>query len=467
MRKQSAALVAGILLIASSIASGQTFQALHHFSDAETSESVGRLVLSSNTIYGVGAGYIGGMLHFGSIFRVNADGSGYAKVKQFATMYPSNPGGIYTNAEGAVPMGGLVLGGNTLYGTADQGGKFGMGTVFSIKTDGSGFSVLRHFSGSDGSNPHVELALDGNALYGTTAGGGISNKGTIFRINTDGSNFGLLKSFDGNEGWGPLGGLTLSQGVLFGTTYRGGAPGFGTVYSINTNGTGFAILKEFTGADGAFPRYNLIVSGGVIYGTTDGGGDGTKSVVYKLNTDGSGFQVLKTFSAPDPTSGTNNDGFVLRSGLASAGRTLFGATEHGGNFANGVVFALNMDGSNYAVLKHFSPLPERGTNLDGSLPFPSLMLDQTTLYGTTEYGGTTGGGTLFSISVAPRLETTFSPDGFAFNVTGYPNEKVVIEGTSDLSSPSWVPLQTNSVPVSFVDPNWRNYNQRFYRARLE
>jgi uncharacterized repeat protein (TIGR03803 family) len=467
MRKQLAALVGGVLLIASSTAPGQTFQALHHFSDAETRESVGRLVLSSNTIYGVAGGYIGGLMHFGSIFRVNADGSGYAKVKQFATMYPSYLGGRYTNAEGAVPMGGLVLGGNTLYGTADQGGIFGLGTVFSIKTDGSGFSVLKHFSGSDGSNPHVELALDGNALYGTTASGGISNKGTIFRINTDGSNFGLLKSFKGSEGWGPLGALTLSQGVLYGTTYRGGVPGFGTVYSLNTNGTGFAVLKEFTGTDGAYPRYNLIVSGGVIYGTTDGGGDGTKSVVYKLNTDGTGFGVLKTFPTPDPVSRTNNDGFVLRCGLASSGRTLFGATQQGGNFANGVVFALRMDDANYTVLKQFSANNDPGTNSDGAGPFPSLMLSESVVYGTTEYGGKMGGGTLFSITVAPRLEPIFSPNGFAFNVTGYPNERVVIEASGALGSASWVPVQTNSVPVSFVDVNWRNYNRRFYRVRME
>ena len=466
MRKQSAAWVGGILLMGV-IASGQTFQVVHHFSNPETLESVGRLVLSSNTIYGVGGGYIGGLPHYGSIFRVRSDGSGYAIVKQFAPMYPSSPGGIYTNAEGAVPLGGLVLGGDTLYGTTDQGGKFGLGTVFSIKTDGSGFSVLKHFSGSDGNNPHVELALDGNALYGTTAGGGISNKGTIFRINTDGSNFGLLKSFNGSEGWGPLGGLTLSQGVLYGTTYRGGAAGFGTVYSITTNGTGFAVLKEFAGVDGAYPRYNLIVSGGVIYGTTEGGGDGTKSLVYKLNTDGSGFGVLKTFPIPDPVSGTNNDGFVLRCGLASAGRTLFGATEQGGNFANGVVFALQMDGANYTVLKQFSANNDPGTNSDGAAPFPSLMLSESIVYGTTEYGGKMGGGTLFSINVAPRLETAFSPDGFAFNVIGYPNERVVIEASSDLGSPSWVPLQTNSVPVSFIDVNWRNYNQRYYRARLQ
>jgi uncharacterized repeat protein (TIGR03803 family) len=467
MRKQLAAWVLGSLLIGSAVASGPTFQVVHNFSNAETMESVGRLVLSGNTVYCVGGGYIGGLPHYGSIFRIRTDGSGYAIVKQFSPMYPSSPGDVYTNADGAVPLGGLVLGGDTLYGTTDQGGKFGLGAVFSIKTDGSGFSVLKHFSGSDGSNPHTELTLDGNVLYGTTVGGGVSNKGTIFRISTYGSNFALLKSFNGSEGWAPLSAVTLSDGILYGTTYRGGAPGFGTVFSINTNGTNFAVLKEFTGADGAYPRYNLIVSGGVIYGTTDGGGDGSKSLVYKLNTDGSGFAVLKTFPVPDAVTGTNHDGFVLRSGLAAAGRTLFGATQHGGQFANGVVFALHMDDTNYTVLKQFSANKDPGTNSDGADPFPSLILSQGTLYGTTESGGSLGGGTLFSIDIAPRLVPGFSPDGFAFNVIGYPNQQVVIEASSDVGRGSWIPLQTNSLPASFVDVNWRNYNQRFYRARLE
>jgi uncharacterized repeat protein (TIGR03803 family) len=298
-------------------------------------------------------------------------------------------------------------------------------------------------------------------------GGGVSNKGTIFRINMDGSNFTVLKSFTGSEGWGLLGALTLSQGVLYGTAYRGGSPGFGTVFSILKNGAGFAVLKEFTGADGAYPRYNVVVSGGVIYGTTEGGGDGSKSLVYKLNTDGSGFAVLKTFPIPDPVTGTNDDGFVLRSGLAAAGRTLFGATERGGNFANGVVFTLHMDDTNYTVLKQFGANRDPGTNSDGATPFPSLIFSQGTLYGTTEYGGSTGGGTLFSIDIAPRLVPGFSPNGFAFTVTGYPNVHVVIEAADDLGSSSWVPLRTNSVPVSFVDVTSRNYNHRFYRARLE
>jgi len=38
----------------------------------------------------------------------------------------------YTNSDGACPLSGLVLSGNTLYGTAKLGGTGGVGTIFSI-----------------------------------------------------------------------------------------------------------------------------------------------------------------------------------------------------------------------------------------------------------------------------------------------------------------------------------------------
>jgi len=41
----------------------------------------------------------------------------------------------------------LVLSGNTLYGTADGGGTNGFGTVFKVNTDGTSFTVLFTFMG--------------------------------------------------------------------------------------------------------------------------------------------------------------------------------------------------------------------------------------------------------------------------------------------------------------------------------
>ena len=43
------------------------------------------------------------------------------------------------------------------------------GTVFAVNTDGTGFTNLYSFTdGSDGANPNAGLILSGNTLYGTT-----------------------------------------------------------------------------------------------------------------------------------------------------------------------------------------------------------------------------------------------------------------------------------------------------------
>src|SRR6266550_9003505 len=57
----------------------------------------------------------------------------------------------FTNSEGAYPRGGLILSNNILYGTAVFGGSSGGGTLSKVNTDGTGFTVLHHFTGaSDG-----------------------------------------------------------------------------------------------------------------------------------------------------------------------------------------------------------------------------------------------------------------------------------------------------------------------------
>jgi uncharacterized repeat protein (TIGR03803 family) len=114
-----------------------------------------------------------------------------------------------------MPQAGLVLSGNTLYGTARNGGKGG-GTVFAINTNGIGFTNLHSFSGgSDGQNPYADLILSGNTLYGTTQYGGSSGKGTVFAVKTDGTgftnlhNFAALNNSTNSEGANPHAGLIL------------------------------------------------------------------------------------------------------------------------------------------------------------------------------------------------------------------------------------------------------------------
>ena len=59
-------------------------------------------------------------------------------------------------------------------------------------------------------------------------------------------------------------------------------------------------------------------------------------------------------------------------------------------------------------------------------------------------------------------------NAFGFTVAWASGMAVVIEATTNLTSPDWSPLQTN-VLVSdswyFSDPAWINDPRRFYRAR--
>jgi hypothetical protein len=57
---------------------------------------------------------------------------------------------------------------------------------------------------------------------------------------------------------------------------------------------------------------------------------------------------------------------------------------------------------------------------------------------------------------------------FGFNITGNSNLVVVVEACTNLASPVWQPLQTNTLsgnPSYFSDPSWTNYAAGFYRLR--
>src|SRR6185503_11246789 len=106
--------------------------------------------------------------------KVNTDGTSFTNLHNFTAI----SGSLFTNSDGANPFAALILSGSTLYGTANGGGSSGNGTVFRINTDGTGFTNLYSFTAtsgcypgpytnSDGASPYAGLVLWGNTLYGT------------------------------------------------------------------------------------------------------------------------------------------------------------------------------------------------------------------------------------------------------------------------------------------------------------
>src|ERR1035437_7798694 len=178
-------LIAGLGLIPAGRVTAQTFTNLHSFTDgSDGAFPLAGLILSSNTLYGTAEG--GGSSGYGTVFAVNTNGTGFTNLYSFT----ATSGSLSTNSDGAKPHGGLILSNNTLYGTANQGGSSGVGTVFALNTDGTGFTNLHSFTArsgasatnSDGAYPQAGLILSGNTLYGTAWSGGSSGYGTVFSL---------------------------------------------------------------------------------------------------------------------------------------------------------------------------------------------------------------------------------------------------------------------------------------------
>jgi uncharacterized repeat protein (TIGR03803 family) len=201
---------------------GTAFTNLHNFTGGSDEGNVdATLILSGNTLYGTTEGVFSS--GYGTVFKINTDGTSFTNLHSF------------TGSDGAEPEAGVVLSGGTLYGTVEGGGTFGQGTVFAVNADGTGFTNLHNFTGnSDGGLPEAGLILSGNTLYGTTQVGGAANAGTVFAVNTDGTGFTNLWSFAGGSGGvAPYAGLILSGNTLYGTTTQGGSAGKGMVFSLS------------------------------------------------------------------------------------------------------------------------------------------------------------------------------------------------------------------------------------------
>jgi uncharacterized repeat protein (TIGR03803 family) len=341
------------------------------------------LTVSGNLLFGTTAGFGGNAFEGnGAIFSLDTNGSGFTNLHGFNL------------SSGAQPEAGMALSGNTLYGTTYSGGN-GYGAVFSFDTTNGVYAILYTFDGydaGDGQFPQAKLILSGSTLYGTTSSGGAHNKGTIFEVGTDGSGYSILHSFGGSDGETPEAALLLSGGVLYGTTAGGGTHDLGTVFSFNLSSNIYAILHDFGGSgdDGIEPEAGLVISGGTLYGTTASGGSNGYGTVFGITTGGTNYNILHSFNESN-----TNDGAYPVAGLTLSGSSLYGTTQIGGANNHGVVFSINTSGAGYTNLYSFQDGP------DGQLPDTTLALAGDTLYGTTPGDSSLVGdpnyGTIFSI----------------------------------------------------------------------
>jgi uncharacterized repeat protein (TIGR03803 family) len=442
----------------------QTLNLLHSFSalsgplsgNGDGANPVGGLAMESNRLYATANR--GGRGGTGAIVAMEAGGGGFTNLHSFAPVF----GTAATNEEGAFPVATLTASRGVIFGAARAGGRFGTGTIFRMNADGSGFMALHHFTGlagplfsnSDGAHP-VGILLSGDTLYGTANDGGVFGNGSVFLLSTNGAGFTTLHSFSAayfhasgyytnTDGANPLSGLVLSNDTLFGTTVYGGVLGQGSVFAVRTDGLAFSNLHNFTlgpfnsrgvmtNIDGANPSSTLVLSGGTLYGTTQNGGQQGGGTVFALGIDGAHFVNLHSLNLLP-------DGASPVAGVVMVNTTLYGSASIGGAGGSGTLFGVGIDGNSFTNLHFFSAVAST-TNADGANPLAGLLLVGSKLYGATYQGGPSASGTLFSLAVpalAPPL-LNISRSGETIMLT-WPTDPAgfVLQSASGLHPPrSW------------------------------
>jgi len=359
---------------------GSDYRVLHNFKFTDGQQPFGNVMEASNG-YLYGMTYDGGTNNTGVLFRIKKDGSEFSKLFEFPN----------AGVNGYHPLGGLVEATNgDLYGMTAEGGVGAYGVLFSIKKDGSGYTKLLDLTGSTtiGGFPRGNLVQGPDQyLYGTAIQGGSSGMGVLFKVKTDGTGYTNLIEFDGisrgsTPGASPIFG---EDGKLYGTTQAGGTNNFGVIYSVNADGTGFNKLFDFDGTNSGSRGIGSLVQSayGDLYGMTNSGGTSDLGVSFKIKPDGTGFTKLLDFD------GTNGASPVFGNLLEIENGKFVGMTSRGGPSNSGIVFSITSTGS-AAIVKDF-PQPE-GT------PEVISSNNGNEFFGVASSGGISGNGALFKTS---------------------------------------------------------------------
>jgi uncharacterized repeat protein (TIGR03803 family) len=307
----------------------------------------GRLVLdAAGNIYGTtesgGRGY--GVAHgpgLGTVFELSPSNGEWKKtVIHFFYKTPSS--GLAMDAEG------------NLYGETGGGGPSNSGTVFQMKPTATGWNyraIYNFAGGNDGSDPWGGLVFDprGN-LYGVTIQGGPAYDGTVFELKPQPNGRWIesqLYVFQNTvDGVFPEGAVVLDKaGNVYGTTVYGGdvscADGYGcgVVFELSLNGGSWTktTLYNFTGApDGHAPMAPMIFDkAGNLYGTTSNGGRNNTGALFKMQPQsGGGWEESIIYSFLDGSDG----GYPSTPLLLDGAGNIWGTTQVGGNFTEGVAF---------------------------------------------------------------------------------------------------------------------------------
>ena len=251
---------------------------------ADFSEETGRnirrrLTLYNGKLWGVTA--YGGEFNRGTIFNVHLDGTNFTKFHDF------------DNSTGMNPASSLLPIQTKLYGTLRDGGSSGLGLIYTVDSATNKIEVILNNTDENLGSFEGDLSFINDKIWGTTRGYVHTGKyGIIYSLNPNGTEFSIMHTFSGTDGRVPTGGLINHDSRVYGMTTYGGIYDLGVIFTANFDGSDFKVIHEFNGENGANPNGQLEISSGRLFGITGTGGSNNKGVVFSIDFDGSNFTKL-------------------------------------------------------------------------------------------------------------------------------------------------------------------------------
>jgi uncharacterized repeat protein (TIGR03803 family) len=296
-------------------------------------------------------------------------------------------------------------------------------SVYPVSVSGTTVTNLHAFTGgNDGGVPNG-LALGSNGLlYGTTQNGGLYGDGTIFSLSTNGT-LTTLVSFDGTNGAMPVASLIQdTNGLFYGTTELGGSNAAGTVFSMTPDGA-LNSIYSFAGSNDSVGPFTALArdAEGNFYGASSNNTAPTDGNIFKMAPDGLPA-TLYTF----PSSGGLNGAWPSGALTLGADGNFYGMTTNGGAYTNGSFFRLTPEGL-LTNLYSFTGGP------DGYLPIGQLAQGTDgNFYGVTEFNHIQGYlfyGTMFKMTPGGALTTLYALNGDVNYTDGIRPDAGLVQGS--------------------------------------
>lgn len=276
-------------------------------------------------------------------------------------------------------------------GTASEGGAYDHGSLFMLGEQGGATLLHSFYEGPQypAINNGFTTGPDGQ-LYTLMQDGGRGNNGTLARFNTAEDSleviYGLLEN--SNAISAPVEYLIpAGDSAYFGVSNSGGENSRGAIFSYDISTESITILYNFRqdNDNGAYPNAApLIVNDTMLYGTTQFGGSFNQGIFYRYDLANNTFYKLADFNAS--TIGSQPRGQLT---LAADGH-LYGVASFGGTNNSGTIFRHNITSATTEKVAHFN------TETTGEGPVSGLVEINGQLTGVCEEGGAHEKGTLFS-----------------------------------------------------------------------